>query len=75
MSGNTSRTAEKVRPMNLATGRKTMKTRMLLRAALWSMLIMATAVTAGCAITAPGHDPHGPGNSENAHSAHYNFID
>lgn len=64
-----------------------MKTRMLLRTVACLMLAVAIALLAGCAIhhhppghdpngpgnseNAPGHDPNGPGNSENAHGAHH----
>lgn len=43
-----------------------MRTNALLRKVLCLILIVAVAMIAGCAMTAPGHDPHGPGNSENA---------
>lgn len=31
-----------------------------------SCLIAFSIVAAGCRMLPPGHDPHGPGNSENA---------
>ena len=37
-----------------------------------SIVLAIVALTAGCIVVPPGHDPHGPGNSENApgHNKH-----
>jgi hypothetical protein len=36
------------------------------------MTVIAMTLLAGCVVVPPGHDPHGPGNSENApgHNKH-----
>lgn len=43
-----------------------MNNTVLLRTVLCFMLLAAPALLAGCATIPPGHDPRGPGNSENA---------